>query len=168
VPQALGLSMRQTASSMAVGLRGYLGLFPWLLLLLFGIMELARRLGFEPPKEPIHELIFEEDRPQVLALTVLLACVVGPVAEELFFRHVLYGAIRRYLSRTLAMLASGALFSLTHTNLVGFLPITILGCLLANLYDRTGSIAAPVAVHMAHNTILMGFALVARELLGPG
>ena len=162
---AFGLSTRRVPAVLLEALRGYLAAFPWLFLLLFIVVEAVRRLGWTPPAEPIQELIFGEDRPGVLGLTVFLACVVGPLAEELFFRGVLYGAIRRRASRLMATLASGAAFALLHMNPVGFLPIMALGCLLASLYERTGSLLAPLAVHILHNTILMGFALMLRRVL---
>ena len=161
---ALGFSMRKLKQAVRVGFRGYLALFPWIFLLLMGMVELSQSIGFKPPLEPIHELIFEEHRSGVLGLTVLLACLVGPVAEELFFRGIVYAMIRRRTNRFLAMAASGALFSLTHTNWLGFLPIMVFGCLLADLYERTGSLLSPMAVHILHNTFLMSLALVVRQL----
>lgn len=162
---AFGLPARRPSATIREALRGYLAAFPWLFLLLFLVVEAARRLGWTPPVEPIQELIFGERRAGVLALTVLLACVVGPVAEELFFRGVLYAAVRQRTSRLMATLASGAAFALVHMNPVGFLPIMALGCLLAYLYERTGSLLAPLTVHIVHNTVLMSFALVLRQLL---
>ena len=97
---------------------------------------------------------------------VLLACIVGPVAEELFFRGVVYAAVRRRTHWMVATLVSAGLFSALHTNPIGFLPIMLLGCLLANLYERTGSLAGPLAVHIAHNSFLLVSALVIRSLLG--
>jgi len=167
VKKTLGFSTRHLSRSVFMGLRGYVAIFPWLFILLYLVMELIRLLHFQPPLEPIHELIFQEQRPYVLALTMLLACVVGPMAEECFFRGIVYAAIRRRVSRLVAMLISGALFALVHTNVVGFLPILILGCLLAHLYERTGSLASPLAIHMLHNTFLMSTALVFRQLTVP-
>ena len=109
--------------------------------------------------------MFEETRPGVLALTVLLACLIGPVAEELLFRGVLYPALRRRLSRVAAMLISGIAFALIHTNVMGLLPIVLLGVTLAYLYERTGSIAGPIALHMAHNTLLMALAMTYRSVM---
>ena len=163
--RALGLSVRRLSSSIAVGLRGYVAIFPWLFVLLALTLQAARLLGLKPPAEPIQELIFQEDRAGVLALTVLLACLIGPLAEELFFRGVLYTAIRQRSSRLLATLVSGAAFALLHTNILGFLSIMLLGCLLAYLYERTGSLLSPLAVHILHNTLLMSLALVFRQLM---
>jgi len=150
--------------SVRIGLRGYVTVFPWMLLLLAVIVEVARFFNLKPPMEPMQELIFLEHRPWVFALTLLLACVVGPVAEELFFRGVLYSVIRRKASRWLAMAVSGGVFAAIHTNLLGFVPIMLLGWLLAYLYERTGSLAGPTVVHMAHNSLLMGLALIVRQI----
>jgi len=146
----------------------YVALFPWLMLLLMIISEAARAFGFQPPLEPIHRLLFLEDRTEVLLVTVLLACVVGPVAEEFFFRGVVYAAIRSRTGRFLAILISGGLFAVTHTNLMGFLPIGVLGCLLSYLYERTGTLAASIAVHVFHNSLLLAFAMMFRHLMPSG
>jgi len=161
---AFGCSHRAAWRSIRTGLLGYLAVFPWLLVVFFLVVEASRRLGYQPPLEPIHRLLFEEHRTSVLALTGLLACAVGPIAEELFFRGVVYATIRRRVSRPLAMLISGALFSLIHTNVVGFLPILVLGGLLAYLYERTGSLITPITVHVLHNTLLLSLAIVFRQL----
>ncbi len=163
--RTVGLATRDFGASIRTGFLGYLSVFPWLLLSLFLVVAIARSLGLPPPAEPIHELIFQENRSGILTLTVLLACVVGPVAEELFFRGVLYAMIRRYLPRWGAILLGGALFSLVHTNWIGFLPIMLLGCLLAYLYERTGSLIAPITIHILHNTYLLSLALVFRQLM---
>ncbi|OGX29258.1 MAG: hypothetical protein A3B78_01400 [Omnitrophica WOR_2 bacterium RIFCSPHIGHO2_02_FULL_67_20] len=163
--RAVGLSPRRILPSLAEGFKGYLVVFPWLFLLLFLTVELIRFFHWKPPLEPIQMLLFQERDPLVIGLLVVLSCVIGPIAEELFFRGVLFAAVRRYLSRGGAILASGAAFSLIHTNPVGFLPIMLIGSLLAYLYERTGSLAAPIAVHILHNTFLMSIGLVVRWLV---
>ncbi|MBI3011095.1 MAG: CPBP family intramembrane metalloprotease [Candidatus Omnitrophica bacterium] len=163
--RTFGFSSQQPAASIAAGLHGYVAVFPWLFVLLVITVELARALGLKPPIEPIQRLIFQEDRALVLGLTALLTCVVGPVAEELFFRGVVYPAIRQRTAWGFATLASGVLFGLLHANPVGFPSIFLLGCLLANLYERTGSLAGPLAVHVLHNTFLMSMAFVFRQLM---
>ena len=162
----LGVSTRNLGATVNTALVSYVGVFPWLFVLLVLAVEASRHLGLEPPVEPIHRLLFAEDRAPVLWLTALLACVVGPVAEELFFRGVFYAALRQRNARVVSMLISGSLFSLIHTNHVGFLPILALGCLLAYLYERTRSLLAPMAVHIVHNTLLLSLAVIFRTL-GP-
>jgi membrane protease YdiL (CAAX protease family) len=160
-----GFLRRHLGPSLRLGLRGYVLVFPWLFVLLVAALELAKRLGWELPLEPIQELIFQEDRPLVLALTVTLACVLGPVAEELLFRGVVYPAIRRRHSWVIATLGSASLFAALHGNPVGFPSIFLLGCVLANLYERTGSLIASLAIHILHNSFLMSLALLGRQVM---
>ncbi len=162
--ETVGFVREKNNKSVRLAIRSYVTLFPWLMLLLFLIVEIANKLHWEPPAEPIQELIFQEHRPWVFAITVLLSCVIGPLAEECFFRGVLYPALKQKTSRWVAMGLSGALFGMIHTNLIGFLPIMLLGCLLAYIYERSGSLTGSFLVHAAHNSLLMGMAIVYRYL----
>lgn len=163
--RTLGVTRPAAWRAVRVGLRSYITAFPWIFLTLFATVEIARAFGIKPPMEPIQELVFREGRPLVVGLTVLLACVVGPLAEELFFRGAVYPVIRRRSHWIAAMLVSAAAFAALHTNLMGFPSIWLLGCLLAYLYERTGSLAASLAVHVVHNTLLMAMALSFRHLM---
>lgn len=160
--QNIGFAANRNWASVKLGLAGYVTLFPWLFLLLAAIVEMANLFHIQPPLEPIHELVFGENRPWVFLVTSVLACLIGPLAEECFFRGILYAALRSKMSRVMAMLISGALFAGIHTNVIGFLPIMGLGCLLAYIYERSGSLAGSFAVHFFHNSLLMATALVVR------
>ncbi|OGX35403.1 MAG: hypothetical protein A3B73_06420 [Omnitrophica WOR_2 bacterium RIFCSPHIGHO2_02_FULL_63_39] len=161
----LGFSRRGSLRAMEQAMMGYLACFPWLMGLLWAIVMLCERWHIQPPLEPIHELLLIERSPLVLSLTVVLACVVGPVVEEIFFRGVVFTALRTRTSRLAAMVISGGAFAAAHTNAVGFLPILLLGCLLAVCYERSGSLWAPIAVHVFHNSLLIGMALTLKALL---
>jgi len=162
---ALGLAGGRMLDPIGAGFRGYVTLFPWLVLLLVVIAQLASHFQLEPPVQPIQMLLFAEERPLVLFLTVLLACIVGPVTEEVFFRGVVFAALRQRASRTASMLISGALFAGVHSNAIGFVPIWALGCLLAERYERTGSLVSPIAVHVLHNTFLLSLAMTYRAIM---
>ena len=163
-PTARGWSWRGIRRAVGVGLTGYVALVPWILALLWLIMRVCQQLGIQPPMEPVQEMLFLESRPGLVAATVVLACVVGPVVEEILFRGILFSAVRTHTSRLVAMLISGGIFSALHTNLVGFLPILVLGCLLADLYDRTGSLLSCISVHIVHNIFLMSFGLILKAM----
>jgi membrane protease YdiL (CAAX protease family) len=87
------------------------------------------------------------------------------VAEEILFRGVVYPSLRRHIPMLAAMIASGSLFALIHGNWLGVLPITLLGVLLAYLYERTGSLLAPIAVHIFHNIFLISKVMLMNALL---
>ncbi|MBI4858897.1 MAG: CPBP family intramembrane metalloprotease [Candidatus Riflebacteria bacterium] len=90
------------------------------------------------------------------ALVVVLALVVvAPIVEETLFRGVLFTALRHArFSRWGAIVASALLFSLIHPPLdaVAVIP---LGMALAWVYERTGSLAAPVLLHGLANAAVL-------------
>jgi len=80
-------------------------------------------------------------------VTILLA----PVAEETLFRGILYPAIKQAGFPRLALWGTSLLFAAVHTNLVTFIPLTLLACALALLYERTDNLAAPISAHALFN-----------------
>lgn len=88
-----------------------------------------------------------------------------PVTEELLYRGVLFGSIYNK-SRFLAYAISASVFSLIH--IIGYLPdpLTFVisfvmylpaGLCLAWAYGRSGSILAPILMHIAINQISIQF-----------
>jgi len=86
---------------------------------------------------------------------LLLAAVVGPVAEELFFRGALQSAVSRVSGPRRAILVCGLLFALIHLDPVRFLPLAVLGCALGMLREATGGLLAPVVAHALHNSLML-------------
>ena len=87
------------------------------------------------------------------------------MTEEFLFRGFLYGTLRRYLGPLWAIGLSAAAFAGAHAFAFGFLPLFVIGFLLAYLYERTGSLAASVAAHALHNFYVL---LALRMLHTPG
>ena len=96
-------------------------------------------------------------------LVVLAIVLFAPIAEELFFRGIVFNAWRREASRRWAYIGSAALFAVIHLSLVSLVPIFLLGLALAWVYERTGSLLAPIAMHATVNGISVALAL-ARPL----
>ena len=85
-----------------------------------------------------------------LSVVLLGACILGPVCEELLFRGLLAGRLARYGQKP-AALVSALLFGLYHANLSQFFYAFALGLLLAYAYFYTGTLRAPIALHMLFN-----------------
>jgi len=83
---------------------------------------------------------------------VVLGGLVVPVAEELFFRGVVYSALRRY-GPAVAVLGSAALFGLAHGLSVVLVVAVLLGVVNAVLVERSGSIWPAVIVHATNNVL---------------
>ena len=84
------------------------------------------------------------------SVVLLGACILGPVCEELLFRGLLAGRLARYGQKP-AALVSALLFGLYHANLSQFFYAFALGLLLAYAYFYTGTLRAPIALHMLFN-----------------
>jgi membrane protease YdiL (CAAX protease family) len=63
-----------------------------------------------------------------------------------------------------AMALSALFFSFLHTNVIGFVPILMLGIFLAYLREKTGSLIPSITVHVIHNTALASVMFLVREL----
>lgn len=90
---------------------------------------------------------------------VLLAVVVAPIAEELIFRGYLYGVLRKYTGRLSAILLSSLLFAAIHLHAPSFAGLFILAVVLALVYERTGSLWAPIAMHAVFNAVSVFLAI---------
>lgn len=95
-------------------------------------------------------------------LAVLAIVIIAPIAEELFFRGVVFNAFLRERGPRMAYLGSAALFAVIHLSIVALLPIFLLGLALAWIYDRTGNLLAPITMHAMVNGLSVGLALLVR------
>ena len=116
-------------------------------------------IGLTEEAGPVDSFIKRGD-PTVILLAFLL---VAPVAEEIFFRGVVYNAWLRERGPWVAVIGSAALFAAIHTSLFALVPIFALGVTLALLYRRTGSLASTMALHAGFNAISVAIALLERQ-----
>ena len=77
----------------------------------------------------------------------------APLLEELLFRGVLFGGLTKIMPIWPAIVLSGFLFALIHVNAATLIPLWFLGTAFAWLYVRTGTLLAPMAVHLSFNAI---------------
>lgn len=94
-----------------------------------------------------------------VALFLALGAVLVPFVEELFFRGLLFGALRRH-GFVVAVLVSSLLFGLAHGLSVALVGAALFGALTAVLYERSRSIWPAVAAHVTNNAIALTAAVV--------
>jgi membrane protease YdiL (CAAX protease family) len=116
-----------------------------------------------PYEHPILDLLQTQRDPVALAIVVVSAVVVAPLAEELFFRRVLQGWLEKRLpdsdgGRAIGLAA--AAFALAHAGHgLAFLPLFPLAVVLGHLVHRTGSILAAMLLHALFNAVSVGLLL---------
>lgn len=98
---------------------------------------------------------FLEESGTVLVLLGILALLVAPLTEELFFRGFVFGGLANRFGFRWAALGSGAAFSIAHIEPIKLLPLFVLGVLFAWIYYKTGSLWAPMLAHFLNNAIAL-------------
>jgi len=91
-----------------------------------------------------------------LAITVVLAVGVAPLAEEVFFRGLMLPAFARVMPIGLAIAAQAACFGMSHV--IGrpeqwplAIPLAVVGWLCGRAYVRTRSLGSAVLLHAVFN-----------------
>ncbi|HVC80330.1 MAG TPA: CPBP family intramembrane glutamic endopeptidase [Chloroflexota bacterium] len=94
-------------------------------------------------------------QPGLDVLSIGTGVILTPLAEELLFRGVLYQGLRRTMPMGAAALVSALVFAGMHFTLVLFIPFTVMGLVLAWLYERSGSLFPGMLVHACNNGIIL-------------
>jgi len=96
-----------------------------------------------------------------IALATIAVCVVAPLVEEIVFRGYVYQTMRSRVGPLLGMIVSGLLFGFVHLDASNLLPLAALGAGLAFVFEWSGSLWVPVAIHGLFNllTVLRTFTL---------
>lgn len=125
-----------------------------------GVLELAVRAG--GGEVPVLQETFREAAtdPARAPLFALSAVVIAPVAEELFFRGLLFQALRSRLGATAGILLSSLVFGAVHLTAASALAnglvvavTSLLGVSFAWAFHRRGSLLVPVVAHMTVNLV---------------
>lgn len=143
-------------------LLGYLGAYG--LVLLYGVA--IEQLGLDSlrPSQQLPEEIFNNSL--LVLLFGISVVIAAPLAEEIFFRGFLHAGLRRSLPFLPAAAISGFLFSLAHADIGFVLPFLAVGMVLAYVYERAGTLLAPIGVHFLFNAVSFSLMLVFPEARG--
>ena len=104
------------------------------------------------PLTLIHSRLPENNKD--LFLFLLVSCAIGPAAEELFFRGILYGFFRRW-GIAAALIFSTIIFILAHNN-IRSIPVTQAagGIIFAISYEVEKSLMVPIVIHILGNAAI--------------
>ncbi|MFU8848295.1 MAG: lysostaphin resistance A-like protein [Opitutales bacterium] len=104
-----------------------------------------------------------------IILLVMMAVIVAPIVEEVIFRGCIYRFLKSQTTLLGAQFISGAVFAMLHGNLLSFVPLVLVGVLLARAYEKTGSLAVAIWFHAFFNafSLLMLFITGMSESLPP-
>ena len=126
-----------------------------------GFMQWIESLGVEAVQDTV-KILQESNDPAILGLMAFAAVIAAPVCEEIVFRGYLYSATKRFAGPWAAGICSALVFASAHGSLAALLPLFVFGAVLAFIYEKTGSLWAPIAVHFCFNGATVLIQMAAR------
>lgn len=106
----------------------------------------------------------ETDDLSILVSLAISAVIVAPIVEEVIFRGYLYPVAKKFTGIGIATLFSGLLFGVIHYNFLGLPILAVMGVALAIIYEKTGSLWAPIACHACFNGVSVGLIILSRYI----
>lgn len=111
------------------------------------LMTMAQLALADPGYEQTAGVMYAAPFPvQLLGLGVII-----PVAEEMMFRGILFRRYRENQRFWYSAVCSSLLFAFMHVNVIQMIYGFLLGLMLCYLYDKYGSVKAPVFLHVVLN-----------------
>lgn len=101
------------------------------------------------------------------AAVVLIAGVIVPTIEELFFRGFVFRSYLATKGPWIAYPASALLFGAVHANLPALLPISVMAVVLGFAVQKTGSLVPSIIAHAVNNTVAFAMLYLSRALNFP-
>lgn len=123
-----------------------------------------RVLGGTAERQGIIELFNASGTMEQRIWIIVLAVAIAPLAEEFLFRFFLYGVLKRYVGRPLALVGNSLLFAVVHAHLPSFAPLFVLGACFTIAFEWSGSILVSMSMHAMFNSLTL-VALAFPDLL---
>jgi membrane protease YdiL (CAAX protease family) len=92
-------------------------------------------------------------------LTFIALGFVAPAAEEILFRGLLFGAVRKWLSGAWTIVVTAAVFAMIHLQLVYFVPVFAVGLMLGWARHKSGGLLLPITLHCLNNSTALLIAM---------
>ena len=96
----------------------------------------------------------------LLGIELVGSGILAPMLEELVFRGIVYGSLRKLLGVWQSVVISALIFAAVHFNIVQFVYAFIVGIVLAITMECIGNVYGAIAGHMTANI----FAVLRTEL----
>ncbi len=94
----------------------------------------------------------------LMAFWVIAICFQPAVIEELFFRYLMFGALRSVMAEHTVVWVTAAMFALAHIGAPLSMPVLfVVGILLGYARLASGNIYLPMILHFLHNAIVTAF-----------
>lgn len=159
----IGLRRLRVGEALKWGGGGYLAALPLVLGSAYASTWLTGRYGIVTPEHPVVPWL--QRGGWTLVAAIVMASVFAPIAEEIAFRGLLFGGLRGVMGFWWAAVTSALVFALVHPTFPGqFVPLAILGVVLAVLRQGSGSLVPCMVCHALNNAISLIAAMLQLQL----
>jgi len=126
---------------------------------------IALKMGFTPKKQDVAEQVIQMSETSIF-LVILGPALLIPIVEELLFRSLLYRSLKFSLSPFLAAIISASLFGFAHIEPDTIPQLITIGLILSYVYEKSGSILVPIALHATNNFVTIMILVYGPKLSG--
>ena len=99
------------------------------------------------------------------AITIIFTALLAPICEEIVLRGLVHTRLKKAVPTFAAMLVSSWVFGMMHGIRIQIIYAALLGLLLAWIFEKTGSLFAPILFHIGFNTCGLAIDLYKGNLL---
>jgi membrane protease YdiL (CAAX protease family) len=103
-----------------------------------------------------------------IPLIILTTCIAVPIAEDLVFRGIIQGELRRAMPAWLAISIQAVIFALVHGDPIQISYVIIPAVFLGLVYEWTKSIYVPIVMHMTFNLVGSVVTMVVQDMTQAG
>lgn len=138
------------------GILSFLEALPLIFIVTFGwnfLIKIWNNFGFVLPlkRQELVDLFTQSDSKLLIYTIIIFATIIAPITEEFIFRGAIYRFLKSKINPLLALSISALVFAWVHYNILSFLPLLLIGLLLARSYEKTGHILTPIVFHSLFN-----------------
>lgn len=98
-------------------------------------------------------------------MEVLCVGIITPILEEIVFRGLIYTRLRRAMPVIAAQILSALIFGAAHMNWMQFIYASLIGFLMALLFEKYQSIIPSILFHIAFNCFSYFTTLITSDML---
>lgn len=143
----IGFSRYNLFNQIKNGILTIISITPILLVIIFINSEILRLNQVAP----IVKIIFASSNIYTQIVMIINIIIISPIAEEILFRYLLNGCLKKELGVWLSIFLGGMIFAALHFDSSSFLPLAILGIGLSYIYELKRSIIIVIAAHSLFN-----------------
>lgn len=105
---------------------------------------------------------------QQLLVVFLALCIAVPVGEEVLFRGLMFGGLKKYLNSRKALVLTSVVFGAAHLEMFSGSSLnwgaaadtTVFSAVLIWVYQKSGNLWVPIGLHALKNTIAFVYLFV--------